>query len=191
MAVPWLRLIDGVLGARDVIRVVRNRALEAPAEPSASALEAPLAGVVVSALREAFNRDSERLDLERRRLDDERARAADALRLEMLRQAGEREIGRLRLLAIVALASLLGSLFLVTRLVGGEVAARGALGLGWCCLLAALAAAFAAQAQVGRMLVGADARTPGSDITGTPGGNAAPWLIVGGLAAIALGVLLA
>ena len=71
--------------------------------------------MVVSALKEAFDRDHQRLELERQRLEEERERAERLLRLEWLRQAGEREIARLRVLAGVALAGWLGTLFLVGR----------------------------------------------------------------------------
>ena len=50
-------------------------------------LEARLAGVVVAALKEAFDRDTQRLELEREQLDAERQRAERALRLELRRQA--------------------------------------------------------------------------------------------------------
>src|SRR5204863_1939163 len=112
--VPWLRIIDGVLGATDLVRWVKG---QPPAEaPGAGALETRLAGVVVSALKEAFDRDHQRLELERQRIDEERERAERLLRLEWLRQAGEREIARLRVMAGVALAGWLGTLFLVARL---------------------------------------------------------------------------
>ena len=75
-------------------------------------LEARLAGVVVAALKEAFDRDTRRLELEREQLDAERERAERALRLELQRQAADREIGRLRLLAGVAVAGWLGTLLL-------------------------------------------------------------------------------
>ncbi len=190
MPLPWLRLIDGVLGATDLVRAVRGRGAAAAASP-ASSLEAPLAGVVVSALREAFHRDDERLTLDRQRLDAEQARADRALRLELLRQAGDRELARLRLLVGVAVVSLLGSLFLVTRVVGGAPSGKIALGIGWLLLVAAMAAAFSAQQQVSRILAGATPQTMVEDLMATSGGRVAPWLVVGGLATVALGVLIA
>ena len=57
---------------------------------------------------------SERLELERQRIEDERRRAERALKLELLRQAGEREVSRLRRLGGAALASLFAALFLTT-----------------------------------------------------------------------------
>src|SRR5688572_21052158 len=102
MPLPWLRLIDGVIGATDIVRWVRGRSGEDAVAPAQHALNSRLAGVVVSALREAFDRDHQRLEIERQRLDEERRRAERAMRLELLRQAGDREIGRLRLVAAVA-----------------------------------------------------------------------------------------
>jgi hypothetical protein len=200
MAVPWLRLIDAALGMTDLARRVTRKpddqlAAAAPGGP----LEARLAGVVVAALKEAFDRDTRRLELEREQLAAERARTERALRLELVRQAGDREIGRLRLIAGVAIVSWLGTLFFSARLVDGSVAARVALGAGWLLLLGALGAAFSAQAQIGRSLTGASvaglergAPDP-RDVTIDLGaaGAAAPWLVVAGLAAIALGVLVA
>ena len=53
--------------------------------------------MVVAALKEAFDRDHARLELERGQLEEERRRAAAALQAELRRQAIDRELGRLRL----------------------------------------------------------------------------------------------
>src|SRR5438067_13197712 len=126
MAVPWLRLLDMLIGATDLARGGRSTRTPAEAESQLAAgsrafghLETRLAGVVVAALKEAFDRDTRRLELEREQVEAERARADRALRLELLRQAGEREIGRLRLIAGVAVASWLGTLFFSPRVIGG------------------------------------------------------------------------
>src|SRR2546421_12851415 len=126
MAVPWLRLLDMLIGGPDLARGGRSTRTPAEAESQQLAagsrafghLETRLAGVVVAALKEAFDRDTRRLELEREQVEAERARAERALRLELLRQAGEREIGRLRLVAAIAVASWLGTLLLSTRLMG-------------------------------------------------------------------------
>jgi hypothetical protein len=196
MALPWLRLIDAALGLGDMVRLVRGRGPEdetrqlAPGSPALGGIETRLAGVVVAALKEAFDRDHQRLELERQHMEVERQRAERLLRLERLRQAGDREIGRMRLLAGIALASWLGTLVLASRLLtatGGRVA----LGIGWLCLLGGLAAAFSEQSRLARVLADADDRaTPESIASSGPGGTLAPWLVVFGLAATALGVLI-
>jgi hypothetical protein len=198
MAVPWMRIIDSLLGITDVVRAVKGRPpderdLAAMPRESGSAgsaaLETRLAGVVVAALKEAFDRDHQRLELERQQMAEERARAERALRLELLRQAGDRELGRLRLLAGVALASWLGTLFFATRLVAGT-GGRIALGAGWILLLAALGSTFSGQSRVARALGAIDDRTQPADVSSSGAtGAIAPWLIVAGLAVIAFGVL--
>jgi hypothetical protein len=193
MAFPWLRVLDVVAGLRDLSRVVRPPAAPPPnlpaAMPEAHALEKTLTGVVVAALKEAFARDHERLELERERLEAERQQADRALRAELRRQAIDREIGRLRLLAGLAVVSWIGTLWFSPRLVGGGVATRVALGVGWLCLLLAMATAFVAQSYTAAALGDADERYR----QGAPGpawpAATAPWLIVAGLAAIAFGVL--
>jgi hypothetical protein len=143
----------------------------------------------VSALKEAFDRDHQRLELERQRLEEERDRAERLLRLEWLRQAGEREIARLRVLAAVALAGWLGTLFLVARVTASGTAGRVMLGFTWLFLLTALAAAFSAQSRVAAELGRMDDRSSSSEITRSVAGIAAPWLIVAGLATIAVSLL--
>jgi hypothetical protein len=198
MALPWLRILDSLLGVTDVVRAVKGRPPAPPEDQELTAtprglgaLETRLAGVVVAALKEAFERDHQRLELERQQMAEERARAERALRLELLRQAGDREIGRLRLLAGVAVASWLGTLFFATRLVGAAADGRIALGAGWILLIAALASTFTGQSRVARMLAAIDDRTQAADVTASGSAGAiAPWLIVAGLAVIAFGVLL-
>jgi len=169
-----------------------QRDLAGPPRDSAGAgaLETRLAGVVVAALKEAFERDHQRLELERQQMAEERARAERAVRLELLRQAGERELGRLRLLAGVALASWLGTLFFATKLAAG-IGGRVALGAGWVLLLAALGSTFSGQSRVARALGAIDDRTQAADVSSSgAAGAVAPWLIVAGLAVIAFSVLL-
>ena len=204
MPVPWLQLIDAALG---VANFARGRRMPAASEEQAQqqqleaggrapgALEARLAGVVVAALKEAFDRDSRRLELERDQLAAERLRAERALKLEMMRQAGDREIGRLRLLAGVAVACWVGSLFFSTRLIGGAVAARVALGGGWLLLLAAFAASFVAQARVAASLDSLTKSDEGASGSGALASGAAGalalWLLVGGLGLVCVAVLVA
>ena len=197
MAVPWLRVLNAVLGINEIARVVKGRSAAAVAadDPDQLAvtgrggpLEARLAGVVVAALKEAFDRDHQRLEIEREQIEAERVRTERLLRIELARQARDQEIGRLRLLTGVAIASWLGTLFFSARLAGGASAGRVALAVGWLLLLAALAASFVAQSAVTRGL----SRTEAGDLA--PSGIAgalAPWLLVSGLAVIGIGVLLA
>ena len=192
MGLPWLRVLDTLLGMTDLARSFKIRALTdeqqqlEAAGRGGTALETRLAGVVVAALKEAFDRDTRRLELEREHAAMERERAERALRLELRRQAGDREIGRLRLLAGGAIASWLGTLFFSARLVGGPVAARALLGGGWVLLLAAVAVSFAAQARVAAAL---DTTTDDRAISSGVGGVLAVWLIVAGLALVGVAVL--
>jgi hypothetical protein len=190
MAFPWLRLIDTAFGMTDIARRLAGAREAPPATPPATAsgtggpLEARLAGVVVAALKEAFDRDTRRLELERDQIEAERARAEQALRLELRRQAGERELGRLRLVAAIAVVSWLATLFFSRELLQGGVAARAALGVGWILLLSALGSAFTAQSTIAARIVGDGEMSSGQ------AGVVAPWLIVAGLAVIGLGVIL-
>src|SRR5688572_22928620 len=75
MPVPWMRLLDAALGLTDLARRTRrqsplNEELATGVGAGApGALETRLAGVVVAALKEAFDRDSRRLDLEREQIE--------------------------------------------------------------------------------------------------------------------------
>jgi hypothetical protein len=189
MPVPWLRIVDGLLGATDVVRWVRGQSSLEPRGADSSRLETRLAGVVVSALKEAFDRDHQRLELERQRIEEERERAERLLRLEWLRQAGEREIARLRVLAAVALAAWLGTLFLVPRMTANGTFGRVMLGLTWLFLLTGLATAFSAQSRVAEELGRMDDRSTPAEVTRSAAGSASPWLIVAGLATIAISLL--
>lgn len=190
MPVNWLRIVDGLLGATDVVRWVRGQSSLEPRGAESSRLENRLAGVVVSALKEAFDRDHQRLEIERQRMEEERERAERLLRLEWLRQAGEREIGRQRVLAAVALAGWLGTLFLVSRVTASGTSGRVMLGVTWLFLLSALATAFSAQTRVAAEMGRMDDRSTPAEITRSAAGSVSPWLIVAGLATIAISLLL-
>src|SRR5437773_4895957 len=167
MPIPWLRIIDAVLGVTDL---ARSRRPATPVDPDQQlefdpgragplgGVETRLAGVMVAALKEAFDRDTRRLELERATLEGERERAERALRLELRRQAGDREIGRLRLLSGIAVASWIGTLFFSARLMSAGAAPRAALGGGWLLLLLAFAAAFVGQSRVAESLARSDDR---------------------------------
>jgi len=200
MPIPWLQLIDAGLGLANFARGRKaesaagelrpDQQLEA-ASRAPGGLEARLAGVVVAALKEAFDRDSRRLDLERAQLAAERARAERALQLELQRQAGDREIGRLRLLGGAAGAAWLGTLVMSSRVLAGGAAARIVLGVGWLFLLGAIAAAFIAQSRVAAA-VEALANGDGGANAIRSGASAAValWLMIGGLVLAGLAVLI-
>lgn len=200
--VPWRRIFDAVLGVADIAGVARAATGVSERRMTATHalghLETRLTGVVVAALKEAFDRDARRLDFEREQIEAERARAERALALELRRQAGEREIGRLRLLAGLALVGFLSTLFFVTRLAGATAGLRAVIGAGWALLLAALAAALGGQSRIVATLERLDVArgAPGASsrelpaVTSGPVGAIAPWLAVAGLAFIAFAVLM-
>ena len=149
-------------------------------------LEARLTNVVVAALKEAFDRDHARLELERAQLDDQRRRAEEAMRQELRRQAADRELGRLRMLAAVALVGWLASvLVLGTRIGDATTFARVTLGLGWVLLLGSLAFAFTAQGRINAFVP--DHSAP---VEAGAGATAALWLLVAGLALTAISLLI-
>ena len=201
MAIPWLGLIDTLLDVANLALSRRSRRAANEAESSAVAgrgggrLEARMTGVVVAALKEVFDRDARRLELEREQAEHERLRAERLLELELLRQAGDREIGRLRLMAGIAIGSWIGTLVFSARLAGGPAGARVMLGAGWVLLLVALSLSFAAQARVSRALARVDEALATTarrdDLTAGAAGASVPWLIVIGLGAIGLAMLLA
>ena len=152
----------------------------------ANQLEARLTNVVVAALKEAFDRDHARLELERAQLDEQRRRAEEAMRNELRRQAAERELGRLRLLAGTALIGWIASvLVLGLRLGDAAVAVRVTLAVGWLLLLGAMAAAFTAQGRINAYVP--EQNTP---VDAGTGATAALWLLVAGLALTAISLLM-
>ena len=151
----------------------------------AGQVEARLAGVVVAALKEAFDRDHARLELERAHMEEERRRADEALRLELRRQSADRELGRLRLLAGAAMVGWIASVAMAAmRAATASVPARIVIALSWLLLLGALAAAFMAQRHVG-----AYAPEREKEPATVPAGTAALWLLVSGLAMAAISLL--
>ena len=97
------KVAQTIFGIADVSRRMLNPSEAiAPARPVPTSrapaggllghVEARLTGVVISALKEAFDRDAARLDAERAALDDQRRRAEEALRLELVRQAADRAL---------------------------------------------------------------------------------------------------
>ena len=151
-------------------------------------LETRLAGVVVAALKEAFDRDKARMDLERATLEGERARAERALAAELRRQAADRALSQLKLIAMFAGLALLVSGVLAAWISGMRVGVAAVLlSLAWALGLGALGCVFAAWQQV---TVWASETDPppagGSRLAAT-----APWLLLGSLSFVAASLLLA
>jgi|SRR5262245_27464534 len=192
----FFRAVDTMIAFRDAARRLRggrddaqlgnpDRALSqsAAAQGIAGQIETRLTNVVVAALKEAFDRDHARLELERAQLEEERRRAEEALRLEIRRQEVERELVRLRLLAGTALIGWIASVVVLgVHAATASQAARVALGVGWLLLLGALAAAFTAQGRINRSVPEHKEAVESS---------AAPlWLLIAGLAVTAISLLL-
>ena len=155
-------------------------------------MEARLAGVLVSALKEAFDRDRAHLEMEREQIEHERKRAEDLMRLELLRQAGEGELAIIRSSIVVSLVVWTTSvLFLMVRRGAPGVAGTVVLAAGWAALLGALALAFAGYRQVSAALLrGAREPLDATALARGAAGEAIPWLILAGLACTAASVLI-
>src|SRR4030095_14394878 len=68
----------------------------------AEQIELRLTNVVIAALEETFDRDHQRLELERTHLEEQRRLAEEAARIELKRETISHEVGRLRLLSGIA-----------------------------------------------------------------------------------------
>lgn len=151
-------------------------------------LEARLAGVLVSALHEAFARDAARLDAEREQAEAERRRAELALRLEMARQEGERQLGQLRALVAIDIVVWLASLIAIVFHPPTAVVTKVLLASAWLAITAGVAAAFVAYARVSESASGMPA-ADGPVSRRPPVLDAASWLTVGGLGLAAATVI--
>ena len=95
--------------------------------------------MVVSALKEAFNRDSARLEMEQAQIEAERKRAEELLRVELRRQAAERMLGQLRLIAVIAVGTWAVSAILGAVMPGmRDALPRALLAAGWLFALGSL-----------------------------------------------------
>jgi hypothetical protein len=190
----WMKVLDTVAGLAQMAGRMRGGGSAMEAAPPGSAggalgqLETRLAGVVVAALKEAFDRDRARMDLERAHMDAERQRAEDALRAELRRQAAERALGQLRLISVMAIGTWMLSIGLAVWLPGmRDAASRVLLGLAWLSAIGALGCSFAGWQHVSVW---------SSDPTGGPSSRpqhpavaAAPWCLLAALALTCLSVL--
>jgi hypothetical protein len=194
----WMRVIDTVGGLAQMTGKFRPRAAaDAGLTPAAEgapgtpgSLEARLAGVVVAALKEAFDRDRARMELERAQLESERKRAEAALSAEIRRQMAERALSQLRLIGIMAIAGWMLSAALAAWLPGmREVVPRSLLGAGWLLAFGALGCAFAASQ--GIFQSNDPAAAPAATAAGNGAATAAPWVLLAALAAIGASLLAA
>jgi hypothetical protein len=185
--------LGGVMRAFDALVMLRDVAKRFTADPATpttaldqttpsqalrpgGALETTLTNVVVAALKEAFDRDHARLELERQQLEEQRRRAEEAMRAEQQRQAVEREVAHLRLLAGMALFGWVASVAMFAFRGETSLVSRGVTAVAWVFLLGALGAAFSAQRRV-------RPETPGHAAT------LPLWLLLAGLALTALSLL--
>ena len=168
---------DGAAAAR---RRDPQEQLEAAARGGLGTLETRLAGVVVAALKEAFDRDTRRLDLETRAAGS-RARARGARAATRAAASGRRSRDRPAATARRCGGGDAGSgrCSFPARLMGGAMGARVALGGGWLLLLGAIAMSFVAQSQVAAALDRVGSISDRRDaISSGIAGAMALWLIV-------------
>ena len=188
-----MKAFDAVMMLRDAARTLKGDRPEETAVASISPrsvqtlgtqLEATLTNVVVAALKEAFDRDHARLELERAQMEEQKRRAEESLRAEVRRQAADREVGRLRLLAGTALVGWIASVVMLAMRSGVmTTSAKAAVAAGWLFLLGSLAASFSAQTRIG---VAADPHQPRE----TAASQLPLWLLIAGLGVTAASLLL-
>jgi hypothetical protein len=186
----WMRVLETVNGLARMGGRIRSMTLDpgASATPGTGALETRLAGVVVAALKEAFDRDRARMDLEREQLDTERRRAEQALAAELRRQAAESTLGQLRLLAIMAIGTWMLSAALAVLLPGMRAGIpRGLLGTGWAFAFVALGCTFAGSQRVTDWTAASSGDAPAPSAAAA----AAPWLLLLALASTGASLLAA
>lgn len=188
----WMRVLETVgalaqLGARFRGQPPSTDLQQGSGGGPIAALETRLAGVVVAALKEAFDRDRARMDLERETVEAERARAERALQAELRRQAADRALMHLKLIAVFAGGMLLTSGVLSAWVAGmRDGASAVTLGAGWAAGLGALGCVFAAWP-----VVGAAATSPSAEWRTPASVSLAPWLLLIALALTAASLLMA
>jgi hypothetical protein len=190
-----LRAFDTVMALRDVAKKVRSGGgsgavadvglMQSPASGIANQIESRLTNVVMAALKEAFDRDHARLELERAQIEEQRRRADEAMRQELRRQAADRELARLRMLSVTALIGWMASVAVfVARLSSVSLAGKIVMAGGWLCLLATVGVSFSTQGTVGDDIV------KGRDVAvAARPGSIAVWLLMLGLALAAVSLM--
>src|SRR5215467_4418359 len=167
-----MTLVDSMQGPKEEPNR-ESQATETPAVGLAEQLQAGLTNVVVAALKEAFDRDRARLEMERAHLEEQRLQAEANMRMEIQRQAAEREAGRLKLLAGTALIGwIVGVVLLVIRNGQTTVASRITIGIGSLLILSALGFAFSAYSRISNPAA-TELREPSHTMD-----NTAMWLVL-------------
>lgn len=188
----WMRVIDTVSGLAQMSGKLRPRgtgpAVPATQDGSPGMLETRLAGVVVAALKEAFDRDRARMDLERAQIASERQRAEEALAAELRRQASERALGQLRLIVVMAIATWMLSAALAAWLPGMRAGVpRGLLGVGWALAFVTLGCGFAGWQEISTWAANTAAVQSGGPRSAAA--SATPWTLLAALGAIGASLL--
>jgi hypothetical protein len=196
----WMRVIDTISGLVQLTARPRrpdgdepSGGLQATLGGGGGALgqlETRLAGVVVAALKEAFDRDSARLELERSHIEAERKRAEEALRAELRRQAADRLLSQLRLVAVIAVGALGLSAALGVFLPGmRDGLPRILLGGGWLLAIGTLGAAFTGGQQISAW--SAEPQNTAAQPPSVAAAAASPWLLIAALVLTAASLLTA
>jgi hypothetical protein len=188
----WMRVLDTVSGLARMSDRLRPRStgpvVAAPQGRSPGTLETRLAGVVVAALQEAFDRDRARLDLERAQVEFERQRAGEALAAELRRQASERALGQIRLIVVMAIATWMLSAALAAWLPGMRAGLpRGLLGVGWALAFLTLGCGFAGWQEISTWSASTAAAQSGGPRSAAA--SATPWTLLAALGAIGASLL--
>jgi len=189
--VTWLRALNAVGTVAEATRLFRRQGQSNDQTPavseSAGGLETRLANVVVAALREAFDRDRARFDLERNLHEAEAARRVEALRFEWLRQTATQALTQTRYLAALSVAVWVTSAIAAVWLSPLGTAAKSLLGIGWANLSVAIAVTFMAHQNLTVWLARASFNDVPSSPTATPvelpqfsDQKFLPWLFLGG-----------
>ena len=207
--VTWLRALNAVGTVAEAARFFRGSGqptdpAPVPSEGTGGSLETRLANVVVAALREAFDRDRARFDLERELHSAAEARRAQELRLEWLRQSTTQALTHARHLAMLSVVVWIASVIAAGWLSPIGTPAKVLLGAGWGGLSAAMAAAFMTHQRLAVWLaLGAlsGVPAPGSVSETTSSSSTAvefpefraqtllPWLFLGGFLMTASGLV--
>jgi hypothetical protein len=194
MPLPWVQLFDLAVAVSDIVRGRRAGTRDVTVRRKRGAsrfLEGSLAGLAAGTLKEVFARDREREERIRARVEEERRRAERARQVEAVQRQGDRELGRLRLVASLAMLGWLATVLLAVSLPGAAsgIAPRIFLTVGWLLQVWALVSALLAQSNLSDGLArytDPDRRPPDSGVNGA----IAPWILVASMVFIVIAALL-